>query len=217
MLIAVLIGFGAALLAPLAQRRLKQRSGWLIALLPIGLFLYFGSQLPYATEAQSVTTPWVPALGVNLSFRADGLSLLFALLISGIGALVVIYAGDYLKGHAQLGRFYAWLLMFMSAMLGVVLADNVLLLFVFWELTSFSSFMLIGFNHEDGQSRGAALQALLVTSSGGLAMLAGLVMLGLIGGTFELSVLLTRGAALQASPWYAPALVLVVRLISFLT
>ena len=108
-----------------------------------------------------------------------------------------------------MGRFYAWLLMFMSAMLGVVLADNILLLFVFWELTSFSSFMLIGFNHEEAASRGAALQALLVTSSGGLAMLAGLVMLGLIGGTFELSTLLTRGVMLQASPWYAPALILV--------
>jgi multicomponent Na+:H+ antiporter subunit A len=209
MLIAILSSFGAALIAPCVHRRWPQRSGWLIALLPIGLFLYFVSQLPYATEAQSVTTPWVPALGVNLSFRADGLSLLFALLISGIGALVVIYAGGYLKGHAQLGRFYAWLLMFMSAMLGVVLADNILLLFVFWELTSFSSFMLIGFNHEEAASRGAALQALLVTSSGGLAMLAGLVMLGLIGGTFELSTLLTRGATLQASPWYAPALILV--------
>ncbi len=209
MLVAILSGFGAALLAPFVHRRWPQRSGWLIALLPIGLFLYFVSQLPNATQAQSVTTPWVPALGVNLSFRADGLSLLFALLISGIGALVVIYAGGYLKGHAQLGRFYAWLLMFMSAMLGVVLADNILLLFVFWELTSFSSFMLIGFNHEEAASRGAALQALLVTSSGGLAMLAGLVMLGLIGGTFELSTLLTRGAMLQASPWYAPALILV--------
>jgi multicomponent Na+:H+ antiporter subunit A len=209
MLAAILAGFGAALIAPILQRRLKQRSGWLIALLPIGLFIYFVSQLPNATAAHSVTTPWVPELGVNLSFRADGLSLLFAVLISGIGALVVIYAGSYLKGHAQPGRFYAWLLMFMSAMLGVVLADNVLLLFVFWELTSFSSFMLIGFNHDDGPSRAAALQALLVTASGGLALLAGLVMLGLIGGTFELSTLLTRGAVLQASPGYAPALILV--------
>ena len=101
MLIAILSGFGAALMAPFVHRRWPQRSGWLIALLPIGLFTYFVSQLPYATEAQSVTTPWVPTLGVNLSFRADGLSLLFALLISGIGALVVIYAGGYLKGHAQ--------------------------------------------------------------------------------------------------------------------
>jgi multicomponent Na+:H+ antiporter subunit A len=209
MLVAVLAGFGAALLAPFVYQRLKQRSGWLIALVPMALFSYFVSQLPDATGAQSVTTPWVPELGVNLSFRTDGLSLLFALLISGIGTLVVIYAGGYLKGQAQLGRFYAWLLMFMAAMLGVVLADNVLLLFVFWELTSFTSFMLIGFNHEDGPSRGAALQALLVTASGGLALLAGLVMLGFIGGTFELSRLLSRGAVLQASPWYAPALILV--------
>src|SRR5919112_465158 len=102
----------------------------------------------------------------------DGLSLLFALLISGVGALVLVYAGGYLAGHPELGRLYAFLLMFMASMLGLVLAD-LLLLFVFWELTSLSSYLLIGFDHERAEARAAALQALLVTGGGGLALLAG--------------------------------------------
>jgi len=210
-LASVLSGFGAALAAPALTRRLRGRAGWLLALLPIGLTVYFIRLLPRASAGEPATAsyPWAASLGLTLSFRADGLSLLFALLISGIGALVVIYSGGYLKDHAHLGRFYAWLLAFMAAMLGVALADNLVLLFVFWELTSLSSFMLIGFDHQDESSRAAALQALLVTAGGGLALLAGLVLLGLIGGTLEISALLSRGDALRSSPLYAPALVLV--------
>ena len=160
-------------------------------------------------EAIGLCYPWVPSLGVTLSFYLDGLSLLFALLICGIGALVLIYSSGYLKGHRHLGRFYAFILLFMASMLGTVLADNLLTLFVFWELTSFSSYLLIGFEHGREASRKAALQALLVTGAGGLALLAGFLMLGRIGGSLELSVLLGQGELIRAHLLYLPVLILV--------
>jgi multicomponent Na+:H+ antiporter subunit A len=211
LLLAILAGFLGAMLAPALVRRLGGASGWVLALLPATLTVYFASLLPYATAGTPLAAsyPWVPDLGVQLSFRADGLNLLFALLVSGVGTLVVCYAGGYLKGHAQLGRFYAWLLAFMAAMLGVALADDLLLLFVFWELTSVSSYALIGFEHEREEARASALQALLVTGSGGLALLAGLILLGMAGGTTQISALLASRSAIQAHPLYVPALALI--------
>ena len=107
--------------------------GWFVALLPLSLTLFFAGLIGRvaAGEVITVSSPWVPSLGVNLSFYIDGLSLVFALLISGIGTLVIIYAGGYLAGHPQLGRFYIYLLLFMTAMLGLVLSGNIIALFVF--------------------------------------------------------------------------------------
>ena len=119
----------------------------------------------------------------------DGLGLLFALLITGIGTLVVLYASAYLGNHPQAGRFYASLFAFMGAMLGVALSDNVLALFVFWELTGFTSFLLIGFEHDRADARSAALQALIVTGAGGLALLAAGVLLVDVYGTANLSMM----------------------------
>jgi multicomponent Na+:H+ antiporter subunit A len=186
-------------------------AGWFLAVLPAGLTLYFISLLPSAAAGAPLafSSEWVAELGLVLSFRADGLGLLFALLISGVGTLVFVYAGGYLKGNPNLGRFYAWLAVFMAAMIGVALSDNILLLFVFWELTSISSYMLIGFEHERESARFSALQAFLVTGAGGLALLAGLLLLGSAGGTFELSELLTQGEVLRTSPFYLPAVILV--------
>src|SRR5919202_3084876 len=211
MVAAVLAGFGLSLSAPWLYQTAGKATGWLIALLPLSLFVYFISFMPRlaAGEVVSVAYPWVPSLGVSLSFYLDGLSLLFALLVNGIGALVLIYAGGYLKGQAELGRFFCFLLLFMAAMQGLVLAGNVLTLFVFWELTSISSYLLIGFNHEDEDARAAALQALLVTGGCGLALIAGLVLLGQIGGSFEIPQLLTQGAAVRANPLYSATLLLV--------
>jgi multicomponent Na+:H+ antiporter subunit A len=160
-------------------------------------------------ETFRVRFPWIPSLGVNLSFYVDGLGLLFALLISGIGLLVMLYASRYLAGHPYLHRFYAILLLFMISMLGVVLADNVLVLFIFWELTSVTSYLLIGFDHEKASSRAGAWQALLVTGAGGLAMLAGLLLLGLMAGTLELSQIITQGDTIRANSLYLPVLLLV--------
>ena len=207
---AILSGFAAALIAPVLVRRMPSFSGYLLAVLPAGLAIYFARLLFAAPPGGTVTSfAWAPSLNLNFSLNADGLGLFFAVLISGIGALVILYSGGYLAGHAQLGRFYGWLLTFMGAMLGVALSDNLLLLYVFWELTSVSSYMLIGFDHEDATARAAALQALLVTVLGGVALLAGAIMLGIAGGSMEISVLLSRREMVQTSALFLPALILV--------
>lgn len=211
MLQAVLSGFVLAIFAPWLYRLAGKATGWLLAVLPLGLFIYFitlESQV-YHGHAIAVIYPWIPSLGINLSFYADGLSLLFALIISGVGTLIIIYGSGYLAGDKAIARFYVYILMFMASMLGVVLADNVITLFVFWELTSVSSYMLIGYYHEKADSRAAALQALLVTGAGGLAMLAGLTLMALVGGSWEISGLFSQGEAIQNSGLYGAILVLI--------
>lgn len=209
-LISVLTAFGAALLAPAAVRYMKSRAALALSMAPAGLFLFFLLRsIQFRGAADALSFPWVPALGLHLSFRADGLSLLFAMLISGMGLLVAIYSSAYMKRDPDLAGYYGWLMTFTAAMLGLVLADNLLLLYVFWELTSISSFMLIGHRHEEEAAREAALQSLLVTSMGGLALLAGGVLLGLAGGTFEISALVDRREQLQSSPLLTPAIALI--------
>ena len=211
MIAAVVSGFGVALVAPWISRVVGRFAGGLLALLPLGLTLYFATFIGRVATGARITVmyPWAPDLNVNLSFALDGLSLLFALLITGIGTLIFIYAGGYLAGNKQIGRFYSFLLCFMAAMLGLVLADNLLALFVFWELTSISSFLLIGFTHERVESRAAARQALMITGSGGLALLIGLIMLGFVGGSFELSALLDKGDMIRSNSLYGGILALV--------
>jgi multicomponent Na+:H+ antiporter subunit A len=211
MLFAVLSGFGLASGAPWLYQRTRAATGWLLALLPLGLTLYFAGFIGRVASGATVAVGyrWAPALGVHLSFYLDGLSLLFALLILGIGALILIYTSGYMGAHRHLGRFYAFLLLFMAAMLGLVLADNLFTLFVFWELTSISSYLLIGFSHDRAEARAAATQALLVTGGGSLALLAGLIMLGMAGESFELSTLLRQAGTLQSHPLYLPILLLV--------
>jgi multicomponent Na+:H+ antiporter subunit A len=157
---------------------------------------------------------WAPTLGLELSFRLDGLSGLFALLVAGIGAGVVLYAGYDFDGHPHAGRFQATLFLFMAAMLGVVVADDVYALFVFWELTGFSSYLLVGFDHDRAEARRSALQALIVTGAGGLCLLAAGVLLHQAAGTASLSGLLERGAAIRASGAF-PAIVVLVLLAAF--
>jgi len=166
-----------------------------------------GTVLDGATFVQS--WPWIPSLGLNASFRLDGFALLFALLILVIGVLVVLYARYYLAPEDSQERFFGLLLLFMGAMLGVVLSENLLLLVTFWELTSLSSFLLIGFwRHEPDARRGARL-ALMITGAGGLALLAGVVLLGHVVGSFELTQVLASGALIKAHPLYETILVLV--------
>ncbi len=209
MLPATLACFLAALAAPALHRRAREATAWLLGALSLGLFAYFAARLPAivggATIRQAVA--WVPGLEVDLAFLLDGLSLVFALLITGLGGLIVIYAGPYLRGHRDRGRFFLAFMLFMGAMLGLVLSDNLITLFVFWELTSFASYFLIGFDHERPEARRAALQALLTTGLGGLAMLAGFVLLGLVGGSFELSELAASGEAIRAHPLYLGILI----------
>ncbi len=207
----VLASFIVAGLAPFLTRYGRKATGWILAVLPLAQFLFFLSFVRPVSAGQVfiASYSWVPTLGINFSFYLDGLSLIFGLLISGIGALIVVYAGGYLEGHRHLGRLYAFLLMFMGSMLGLVLADNIITLFVFWELTSLSSYFLIGFDHEREEARAAALQALLVTGGGGLALLAGLLLLSQVGGSLEISTLLAQGEIVRANSLYLPILLLV--------
>ena len=210
MLHALLGGFLVAAVAPWLHRLAGRHSGWLLALWPAILLLYFLSFLSGVNDGPVlIRHDWIPSLGIQLSFLIDGLSLLFALLISGIGFFVVVYAGRYLEGHRDLGRFYAVLFAFMASMLGLVLSDNLISLFVFWELTSITSYLLIGFNHEDASARRSALQGLFVTVGGGLLLMTGLIVLAMIGGSYELSVLLSKGDAIREHALYAPMLWLI--------
>ncbi len=152
---------------------------------------------------------WVPEIGLNLTFRLDGLSLMFAGLILFIGLMIVIYAHFYLSAKDSVAKFFSEMMLFMAAMLGVVLSDNLLLLVVFWELTSLSSFLLVGYWSHRPDARAGARQALAVTGGGGLAMLGGFVLLGQIAGTYELSAMLGEVAAIQAHPLFLPALLLI--------
>ncbi|MGF1593019.1 MAG: monovalent cation/H+ antiporter subunit A [Kiloniellaceae bacterium] len=163
----------------------------------------------FAGEVVQARWEWLPALGLNVTFFVDGLGLFFAGLILGIGLLIIAYARFYLSKDDPMGQFYAYLLLFQGAMVGIVLSDNVLLLLVFWELTSLSSFLLIGYWKHLPEGRQGARMALAVTGMGGLSMIAGMLILGNIAGSYDITVILQHGPEIQASPWYLPALILI--------
>ncbi|MBI2868730.1 MAG: putative monovalent cation/H+ antiporter subunit A [Chloroflexi bacterium] len=209
MAIAIISSYILAMFVPWLQRACG--IGRVLFLVPLSLTVYFAALLPavFAGETLLVSLPWIPSLGVNLSFYVDGLSLLFALLIAGIGAIVFLYAGSYMKHHQYQGRFFTYMLVFMASMLGLVTSGNVISLFVFWELTSVSSYLLIGLNHSEERSRYAALQALLVTGIGGLALLTGLIILGGVSGSLEVAEILSNPDALRGDVLYLPVLLLI--------
>ncbi len=184
---------------------------YLAAILPAGLFVLLAAGLSgtAAGQVRLWEIDWVPALGVKLALRLDGLSMLFGLVITAVGTLVTVYSGVYLGGHPHSGRYQVLLQSFMLAMLGLVLADNLILLFVFWEVTTFTSFLLIGFTHDEADARESARQALFVTGAGGLAMLAGFILIGQTAGTYSLTDLLVRGGDLTRSTHYPVVLTLV--------
>jgi multicomponent Na+:H+ antiporter subunit A len=209
--IILLIVFVASVLAPLMQRVPVRWRTRLLALVPLGAFIWFAAYLPEVLRGETwhEEYPWVYGLGFDFIFRLDGLSLLFALLITGIGSIIVLYGGTYLQRHPGLPRFFTFLFIFMGSMLGVVLSDNIFALFVFWELTSLSSYLLIGYRHGHGPTRKAALQALLVTATGGLALMAGLILATTAQGSPVISQWVPGGEALVASPYFIPMVVLV--------
>ena len=170
-----------------------------------------GLHAPAVLRGEVIQTriDWLPQLGLNANFFLDGLGLLFAGLILGIGLLIILYARFYLDRRDPMGQFYTYLLLFQGAMVGIVLSDNILLLLVFWELTSLSSFLLIGYWKHLPEGRQGARMALTVTGMGGLAMIAGMLILGQIVGSYDLSVILQNKEAIQASDWYLPALILI--------
>lgn len=199
MLTIIILIFVIAFLILFSGSYIRSKYYKFIGFLPVSLFIYFIIQSfsVHWNDQVLFSYQWIPSLGINLDFKLDGLSLLFSLLITGIGALVYFYASYYLKNHPFLNRFYCYLTLFMGAMLGLVLSDNMISIFMFWELTSITSFFLIGFNNEDEGSRKSAFTALAITGLGGFFLLAGFLLIGNIAGTYSINELLTSSEVLQ--------------------
>jgi len=212
MLFASLAPFAAAFVAPWLVARIGAKAGWVLAIVPFVLFLAYAGLIPAVASGESLTygVDWAPLLGVRYAHLVDGLSLTFALLITGIGTFIVIYSGGYLKGYAHQGRFLMFLLLFMGSMLGLVVADDLMTLFVFYELTSITSFLLIGFDYQREAARRAAFQALVVTGGGGLALFAGLILMRIVSGEGSVSGLFAMEADLRQSAAYGAIAVLVI-------
>jgi multicomponent Na+:H+ antiporter subunit A len=208
--LAILAPFVLSIFIPLFYRIFRQiHTGWLVLPLPILLFVYFLTFLPTTMSGKSLIEmiSWIPTLGINFTAKVDGLGLLFSLLITGMGALVVLYSIYYLeKKKEKLNSFYVYLLLFMGAMLGVVLSENLIVMYAFWELTSFSSFLLIGYWYERDKSRYGAQKSMLITVFGGLAMLGGIILLYIMTGTFNFTEVMSQANGIFNHVLFVPAL-----------
>jgi multicomponent K+:H+ antiporter subunit A len=202
------LGSLIAALLPTNARNAESTLAGLIALFcTVQAALYFPQVAAGGVLRQEIL--WLPSLGVNLVFRMDGFAWMFSMLVLGIGALVVLYARYYMSAKDPVPRFFSFLLAFMGSMSGVVLSGNLIQLVVFWELTSLFSFLLIGYWHHRRDARRGARMALTVTGAGGLCLLAGVLVLGHMVGSYDLDVVLNSGDLVRAHPLYAVALVLV--------
>jgi multicomponent K+:H+ antiporter subunit A len=207
----VLLPFAASALAAVLPTRARNGESLLAGSVALAVAIGLASLYPRiaANAVLHETISWLPELGVDLTLRVDGFAWMFGMLVSAIGALVVLYARYYLSADDPAARFYALLLGFMGAMLGVVLSGNLVQLVVFWELTSLFSFLLIGYWHDRKDARRGARMAFIVTASGGLALLAGVVLLGQVAGSYDLDAVLAAGDRIRADPLYVPIVVLV--------
>jgi multicomponent Na+:H+ antiporter subunit A len=207
-----MIPFIAAFIIFLFHKKIpRSYIGWIVFLVPAGLFIYLLSFVPELTEGNPIvhTWEWIPSIGINFTSYLDGLSMIFGLLITGVGALVVIYSIYYLSQNEMLYHFYVYLLLFMGGMLGVVFSDNMMVLYLFWEMTSISSFLLIAFWYHRKQSRYGAQKSFLITVAGGFAMLAGFIMLYVMTGTFSIREVIASFGDLSAHALFIPAMILV--------
>ena len=210
--LAILLPLIAAIAIGVIYRYYKRlHLGWFVLPVPLIIVIYLLTLVPRVSSNQLIyeSLAIMPRIGMNFDVYIDGLGLLFAILISGIGALVVLYSIGYLSHREDLGSFYVYLLMFMSAMLGVVLNDNVLMLYLFWELTSISSFLLIAFWFMKERSLYGAQKSMLITMGGGFLMLGGFILLYIMTGTFSIREMLNQVAAIQESPLAPLAVVLI--------
>lgn len=185
----------ATALAPLLVHRWGRKAFYPLALVPLGSLIWVAGNWPGDHDARTVDVSWVPELSMDIALRFDALAAIMSVLVLGIGALVLFYCADYFHHHDgrtenRLPSFAAELVAFAGAMFGLVVSDNMLVLYVFWEITTVLSFLLVGHYAERASSRKAAVQALLVTTAGGLAMLVGIVILGTVSGTYLLSELI---------------------------
>lgn len=210
--LAILLPFIMAALIPFIYRRfLKFHIGWVVLAVPVLLFTLLATYIPRIANGEVFvkTYEWIPTFGINITTYLDGLSMIFSLLITGVGSLVILYSIFYLSTKESLHHFYCYLLLFMGAMLGVVFSDNLMVLYAFWELTSVSSFLLIAFWHHRKASRAGARKAMTITVSGGVAMLAGFLMLYAASGTFSIREMITNVEVVQQSVLFIPAMLLV--------
>ncbi|MCF2905535.1 monovalent cation/H+ antiporter subunit A [Octadecabacter sp. CECT 8868] len=207
----VALPFLGALLPGVMNSAGRQAVGGVTFTVTLAAFIGLLTNLPAVLAGELVQTGfnWFPELGLNVTLMLDGLGFFFALLILGIGLLIIAYARFYLAREDNMGEFFTYLLLFQGAMVGIVLSDNILLLLIFWELTSLSSFLLIGYWKHLEAGRQGARMALTVTGMGGLAMIGGMLILGNIVGSYDLSVILQHRDLIQADPMYVPALLLI--------
>jgi multicomponent K+:H+ antiporter subunit A len=207
----VMLPFVGALFAMLLSPNARNAEAWLAGTVAFVALVMAVTAYPAVTAGGILRheAEWVPALGLSITLRMDGFSWLFCMLISGIGVLVVIYARYYMSPKDPVARFYAYLLAFMGAMQGLVLSGNLILLAIFWELTSLFSFLLIAYWHHNQAARDGARMALTITGAGGLCLLLGMVLLGHIVGSYDLDVVLASGDVIRNHDLYLPVLLLV--------
>jgi len=209
----IFLPFIFAIIVPLIDRLSKRKvhTGAFVLVVPLVLFVYLLQYIPEVVKGNISTASfsWIPDLNFTFTVVIDGFSLLFGLLISGMGVLVVLYSIYYLaKEREALAHFYVYLLLFMGAMLGVVFSDHLMILYVFWELTSISSFLLIAYWYERKASRQGALKALLITVTGGFFMLAGFILLKMMGDTYSFRELIDQADELATHPFFLAAMIL---------
>ncbi|MEH6989089.1 Na+/H+ antiporter subunit A [Cytobacillus firmus] len=211
--IMVLIPFLFAIIVPFIYRVFTPRihTGWFVLSVPSVIFLYFLRCIPVISNGETIfiSVPWIPSYGINYTTYIDGLSLVFGLVITGIGSLVVLYSIYYMsKLKETLHNFYVYLLLFMGAMLGLVFSDNILVLYVFWELTSISSFLLIAYWYQREKSRYGAQKSMNITIFGGLAMLAGFIMLSMMTETYSIREMIDQTETIYEHSLFLPAMIL---------
>ncbi|MCC6213155.1 MAG: monovalent cation/H+ antiporter subunit A [Burkholderiales bacterium] len=214
MLLIVLLAlpFLGSIAAALLRANARNAEAWLAGGVALAGLALSASCYPKMSDGQIArfSLEWIPALGIEFALRMDGFAWLFCMMVTGIGFLVVLYARYYMSPEDPVPRFFSFFLAFMGAMLGVVLSGNLVQLVFFWELTSLFSFLLIGYWHHSAAARDGARMALVVTSAGGLCLLAGALLLGRIAGGYDLDTVLAAGERIRADPLYIPALALIV-------
>jgi multicomponent K+:H+ antiporter subunit A len=211
LLTLILLPFLGSLIAALMPANARNRESTLAGVIGLGCTIQAAMYLPEVLQGGVIRQEldWLPSLGLNLSLRMDGFAWMFSLLVLGIGTLVVLYARYYMSPADPVPRFFSFFLAFMGAMSGVVLSGNLFQLVFFWELTSLFSFLLIGYWYHRKDARRGARMALTVTGSGGLCLLAGVLLLGHIAGSYDLDVVLASSDLVRSHPFYLPMLVLV--------
>lgn len=209
----IFLPFMFACIVPFLFKYLNRQvhTGWFVMIVPLSILIYLLQFIPKVASGATYeyTLSWIPSLGIEFTAYVDGLALLFGLLISGVGTLVILYSIFYMSKREALHNFYIYLLMFMGAMLGVVFSDHLLVFYGFWELTSVSSFLLISYWYERKSSRQGALKSMLITVFGGFGMLAGFIMLIMMGDTYSIRELIANMEAIQSHALFIPAMLCV--------